>query len=78
MKCHFVPAHKWPKHQKNLLELCQHSHTDDMLLFVGFLPRIANADPKASNLFGHRALPLAFGCVSSRSAFLSVHIIRAA
>lgn len=77
MKCHFVPVHKWPKHQKNLLELCQHFHTENMLLFgVFFLPRIANADLKASNLFGHRALPLAFDCVSSRSSFLPVHLFR--
>lgn len=79
MKCHFVPAHKWPKHQKNLLELCQRSHTEDMLLFVGFFfPRVANANLKASNLFRHRALPLAFGCVSSHSSFLSGHVFRAA
>lgn len=71
LKCHFVPAHKRPKHQKNLLELCQCSHTEDMLLFyIFFSPRIAHADLKASNLFGHCALPLAFGCVSSRLSFL--------
>lgn len=76
-KCHFAPTHLWPKHQKNLLGSCQHSHIEDMLLFVLFLLRIANADLKASNLFGHHALPLAFGCVSSRLSFLSVHFIRA-
>lgn len=70
MKCRLVPSRKWPKHQKNLLELCQHSHTEDMLLFGFFLPRIANADLKASNFFGRRTLPLAFGCVSSHSSFL--------
>uniref|UniRef100_A0A8C0APW3 A-type potassium channel modulatory protein DPP6 n=1 Tax=Buteo japonicus TaxID=224669 RepID=A0A8C0APW3_9AVES len=36
LKCHFVPARKRPKHQKNLLELCQCSHTEDMLLFIFF------------------------------------------
>lgn len=77
-KSHFAPTHLWPKHQKNLCDSCQHSHIEDMLLFVLFLLRIANADLKASDLCGHCTLPLAFGCVSSCLFFLSVHIIRAA
>lgn len=47
------------------------------LSFVVFLPRITNADPKASNIFRHDALSLASSCVSLHSSFVSLHIMAA-